>query len=111
MFASNVRHKETSLSLGGGARVTYDLVGNLNIGLTAPDPDGYFLQRYPCTPRSAPNRGCARIDRTFLQLRRRLPDRSRRSLALNAWVARPVDITEFLSSTAARDRHPVVEQL
>ncbi len=25
---------------------------------------------------------------------------------LDAWVARPVDTTEFPSSTAARDRHP-----
>jgi alginate export protein len=25
---------------------------------------------------------------------------------LDAWVARPVDTTEFLSSMAARDRHP-----
>jgi len=49
----------TSLSLGGEARVTYERFGNQNFGLTAPDPDGYFLQRYLCTPRCAPDRGCA----------------------------------------------------
>src|SRR6266850_1630448 len=36
----------TSLSLGGEARVTYERFGNQNFGLTPPDPDGYFLQRY-----------------------------------------------------------------
>src|SRR5713101_7980726 len=36
----------TSLSLDGEARVTYERFGNQNFGLTAPDPDGYFLQRY-----------------------------------------------------------------
>jgi len=49
----------TSLSLGGEARVTYERFGNQNFGLTAPDPDGYLLQRYVCTPRCAPDRGCA----------------------------------------------------
>ena len=36
----------TSLSLGGEARVTYERFGNQSFGLTPPDPDGYFLQRY-----------------------------------------------------------------
>jgi hypothetical protein len=36
----------TSLSLGGEARMTYERFGNQNFGLTAPDPDGYLLQRY-----------------------------------------------------------------
>src|SRR5260221_3981427 len=36
----------TSLSLGGQLRVTYERFGNQSFGLTPPDPDGYFLQRY-----------------------------------------------------------------
>ena len=36
----------TSLSLGGELRVTYERFGNQSFGLTPPDPDGYFLQRY-----------------------------------------------------------------
>jgi hypothetical protein len=36
----------TSLSLSGELRVTYERFGNQNFGLTPPDPDGYFLQRY-----------------------------------------------------------------
>ena len=36
----------TSLSLGGEARVTHERFGNQSFGLTPPDPDGYFLQRY-----------------------------------------------------------------
>jgi hypothetical protein len=36
----------TFLSLGGEARETYERFGNPNFGLTAPDPDGYLLQRY-----------------------------------------------------------------
>jgi alginate export protein len=35
-----------SLSLGGELRVTYERFGNQSFGLTPPDPDGYFLQRY-----------------------------------------------------------------
>ena len=49
----------TFLSLGGEARETYERFGNQNFGLTPPDPDGYLLQRYLCTPRWAPDRGCA----------------------------------------------------
>jgi len=34
------------LSLGGEARATYERFGNQDFGLSAPSPDGYYLQRY-----------------------------------------------------------------